>query len=163
MSRKSEIKIEYVKKEYWTCLVNVHRHRTKEVANACIAKFESRGPPRDLMAFAIRNFDIVECWLAGETKAALGRKFSLSTGTTNRVVDHYLRTAMHPEAENRERGHTDRFTWFKNSKRMMLWKPGLTQKLMAGVPLCAVCGLVEHTYAHRGNPPHRYTPPEELK
>ena len=131
MSRKSEIKIEYVKKEYWTCLVNVHRHRTKEVANACIAKFESRGPPRDLMAFAIRNFDIVECWLAGETKAALGRKFSLSTGTIDRVVGFYFQQAGYPESEIHERGHTGRFIRFKNSKKIMLWKPGLTQELMA--------------------------------
>ena len=134
---KSSLTTEWIKKQYWTCNVNTHRHKTREVAEDCIKRLSGSSYFKEVDELKRRDLNIVEDWVSGLSFTDIAYKYGRSTTRMRQVVDRYLLIARwHTEGrfnlktreydipENCENGKTD---LFKHGS--IYWRPGLTDDL----------------------------------
>ena len=92
---KAKKTTELVEVEYWACSVPTHRHRTKAVAEACIAKHS--GPKRVVRRWTTDEMaDAFVAVLGGATLKEVGQKYDISHERMRQIIHKVRRMAMHP-------------------------------------------------------------------
>jgi len=87
---KSNRVSELVEVFYWTCTVNEHRHKTKAIADACIAK--KSAARKEVRRWTRRMIaDAIESILNGASWREVARSFNVSPSRITQIIHHAMR------------------------------------------------------------------------
>ena len=86
---------ELVEVTRWTCSVESHSHKTREVAERCIEKSRNRGPVRRRWT-ASMIADVCADVVAGVTYKSVGEKYGLQPERIRQVYSKGIRMMLHP-------------------------------------------------------------------
>lgn len=118
---KSKRETELVEIIYWTCCVADHRHKTQQVAEACIAKHIKPKEPRRRWTRAMMA-DAVDAVLNGATYSEVGKSFGISGGRIQGVIRKAIRMMIHPSRLSEPFPDHDYYSIAEVRQQAAFWK-----------------------------------------